>query len=80
MLKIEIEPHLKLLLISIVFNEDLFQLMVDAFHAAGHPGDRGLWHSDVRQWHLGRLRHGKLLQRAYKHTHMNPLEAHTLLL
>lgn len=60
---------LKFLLISIVFNEDLLQLMVDAFHAAGHPRDRGLWHSDVGQWHLGRLRHGKLLQRAHKHTH-----------
>lgn len=35
--------------------------MVDALHAAGHPGDGGLWHCYVRQRHLGRLRHGKLL-------------------
>lgn len=34
--------------------------MVDAFHAAGNPGDGGLWHCDVGQWHLCWLRHGRL--------------------
>lgn len=39
--------------------------MVNALHTAGHPWDGGLWHCDVGQWHLGRLRHGKMLQ--HKH-------------
>lgn len=46
------ENHLELLLLSIVFDEDFFQFMVDALHAAGHPGDGGLWHRDVGQRHL----------------------------
>lgn len=40
--------------------------MVDALHAAGHSRDGGLWHCDVGQRHLGRLRHGKLLQNMHK--------------
>ncbi len=64
----ETEAHLELLLLSVVFDEDLLQLMVDALHAAGNPGDGGLWHCDVGQRHLGRLRHGKLLQNTNAHT------------
>ncbi len=44
--------YLELLFLAIVFDEDFLQLMVDAFHAAGNPGDGGLWHCDVGQWHL----------------------------
>lgn len=62
------EPHLELLFLSVVFDEDLLQLMVDALHAAGHPGDGRLWHCDVGQRHLGRLRHGKLLQNTHTDT------------
>lgn len=45
--------YLELLLLSVVFNKNLLQLVVDAFHAAGYPGNGGLWHSDVGQRHLG---------------------------
>lgn len=66
------QPHLQLLLLSVVLDEDLLQLVVDALHAAGDPGDGGLGHRDVGQRHLGRLRHGHTLQhnaRAHTHTH-----------
>ena len=52
---------LQLILVAVVSDEDLLQLMVDALHAAGHPGDGGLGHRDAGQRHLGWLRHGRVL-------------------